>query len=133
VGFSVVWQALPALADPAPSQGKPAIIDFGRGTCLQCKEMEKVLTIKSEYGDQVEVRLVRVEESNDLVKQYKIMLVPTQIFLDAEGHEVDRHMGAWSKEDVIRKLKALKFIRQEGIPSMQRKKVVFPLVTDNVS
>jgi thioredoxin 1 len=111
VGLSMFWPSLPALAAPAHSQGKPAIYDFGRGLCIPCKEMEKVLSdIKGEYGDQVEVRLVMMEESNELFKQYKIMLVPTQIFLDAAGQEVDRHVGAWSKEDVVRKLKALKFI-----------------------
>ena len=111
-GLSMFWPPLPALAAPAPSQGKPALYDFGRGLCIPCKEMEKVLSdIKGEYGDQVEVRLVMLEKNEDLFKQYKIMLVPTQVFLDAEGKEVDRHMGAWSKDEVIKKLKELKFIQ----------------------
>lgn len=110
--FSLAWQPLPAQAGAAPSQGKPAVYDFGRGMCIPCKEMEKVLAaIKSEYGDQVEMRLVMLEKNEDLFKQYKIMLVPTQVFLDAEGKEVDRHMGAWSKDQVVNKLKELKFIR----------------------
>jgi thioredoxin 1 len=110
-GISLAWQPLPALAGVGSSQGKPAIYDFGRGMCIPCKEMEKVLAaIKAEYGDQIEVRLVMLEKNEDLFKQYKIMLVPTQVFLDAEGQEVDRHIGALSKEEVIKKLKALKFI-----------------------
>ena len=112
VGLSMVWQPSPALAGPASNPGKPALYDFGRGMCIPCKEMEKVLTdIKGEYGDQVEVRLVMMEKNEDLFKQYKIMLVPTQVFLDASGQEVDRHIGAWSKDEVINKLKELKFIR----------------------
>lgn len=111
-GFSMVWQPMPVRAASAPSQGKPALYDFGRGMCIPCKEMEKVLTsIHSEYGDQVEVRLVMLEKNEALFKQYKIMLVPTQVFLDATGKEVDRHMGAWSKDEVVKKLKELKFIR----------------------
>ena len=107
----MVWQLLPVLAAPAPSQGKPSLYDFGRGMCIPCKEMEKVLTaIKSEYGNQVEVRLVMMEKNDDLFKQYRIMLVPTQVFLDAQGHEVDRHVGAWSQDEVVSKLKELKFI-----------------------
>ena len=39
------------------------------------------------------------------------MLIPTQVFLDATGKEVDRHIGALSKEEVITKLTELKFIR----------------------
>ncbi len=111
VGWVLAWQPLPALAGPAPSQGKPALYDFGRGMCIPCKEMEKVLgDIKGEYGDQVEVRLVMMEKNEDLFKQYKIMLVPTQVFLNAEGKEVSRHIGAWSKDEVVSKLKELKFI-----------------------
>ena len=80
--------------------------------CIPCKEMEKVLTdIKGEYSDQVEVRLVMMEKNDDLFKQYKIMLVPTQVFLDASGKEVARHIGAWSKDEVVSKLKELKFIQ----------------------
>ena len=112
VGLSLVWQPSLALAGPAPNPGKPALYDFGRGMCIPCKEMEKVLTdIKGEYGDQVEVRLVMMEKNEDLFKQYKIMLVPTQVFLDASGKELDRHIGALSKDEVVKKLKELKFIR----------------------
>jgi thiol-disulfide isomerase/thioredoxin len=52
---------------PAPVRGKPALYDFGRGMCLPCKEMEKVLAaIESEYGSQIEVRLVMLEKNEDL-------------------------------------------------------------------
>ena len=37
-------------------------------------------------------------------------LIPTQVFLDASGKVVDRHIGALPKEEVIKKLKELKFI-----------------------
>ena len=111
-GLSLAWQPWPALAGPAPSPGKPALYDFGRGMCIPCKEMEKVLTdIKGEYSDQVEVRLVMMEKNEDLFNQYKLMLVPTQVFLNAEGKEVDRHIGAWSKDQVVKKLKELQFIQ----------------------
>ena len=45
------------------------------------------------------------------LRQYKIVLIPTQVFFDASGKEVDRHIGALTKEEVIKKLKELKFIR----------------------
>ena len=55
--------------------------------------------------------MVYVDKEKPLFEQYKIMLIPTQVFLDAAGKEVDRHIGALSKEEVIKKLKELKFIR----------------------
>jgi thioredoxin 1 len=67
--------------------------------------------LKPQYGDQVELRMVYSDEEKPLFEQYKIMLIPTQVFLDASGKEVDRHMGALPKEEVVQKLKELKFIR----------------------
>ena len=113
MGCLIIWQPLPTQAQgAAPSPGKPALYEFGAGYCVSCKEMAKIMAeLKPQYSDQLEVRMVYVDKEKDLFKQYKIMLIPTQVFLDAAGKEVDRHVGAWSKEEVIKKLKDLKFIR----------------------
>jgi thioredoxin 1 len=96
----------------APPQGRPALYDFGAKYCVPCKEMQKVVAeLKPKYGEQVEFRLVYSDEEMPLFKEYKIVAIPTQVFLDASGKEVDRHMGALPKEEVIKKLKELKFIR----------------------
>jgi thioredoxin 1 len=110
-GLLMVWGAMPALAGPAPSQGKPALYEFGAKTCIPCKEMKKVMAgLKGQYSDQVEFRMVYVDEEKPLFGQYKIVAIPTQVFLDASGKEVDRHLGALTKEEVVKKLKELKFI-----------------------
>ncbi len=113
VGFLLVWQPLPTLAQgSAPAKGKPALYEFGAKYCIPCKEMQKVMAeLKPQYSDQVELRMVYSDEEKPLFEQYKIMLIPTQVFLDASGKEVDRHIGALPKEEVIKKLKELKFIR----------------------
>ncbi len=112
LGLSLVWQPVQALAGPSPAPGKPALYDFGRGMCVSCKEMEKILgSIKGKYGSQVEVRLVMAEKNEDLFKQYKIMLIPTQVFLDASGKEVFRHIGVYPEKELVAKLKELKFIK----------------------
>lgn len=113
VGFLVVWPPVPTLAQgAAPSPGKPALYEFGAGYCVSCKEMAKIMDeLTPLYSDQLEVRMVYADKAKDLFQQYKIMLIPTQVFFDASGKEVDRHIGALTKEEVIRKLKELKFIR----------------------
>jgi thioredoxin 1 len=74
--------------------------------------MQKVMAdLQPQYGDQVELRMVYSDEERALFEQYKIMLIPTQVFLDASGKEVDRHIGALPKEEVVKKLTELKFIR----------------------
>jgi thioredoxin 1 len=113
VGFLAVWQAWPTLAQgSAPAPGKPALYEFGSKYCVACKEMKEVMAaLKSSHGDQVEFRMVYVDEEKPLFGQYKIVAIPTQVFLDAAGKEVDRHLGALSKEEVLKKLKEFKFIR----------------------
>ena len=111
-GFLVVWQAMPVQAQgSAAAKGKPAFYDFGAKYCIPCKEMQKVVAeLKPQYGDQVEFRLIYSDEEMPLFKEYKIVAIPTQVFLDASGKVVDQHIGALSKEEVIKKLQELKFI-----------------------
>ena len=114
MGFLAVWQPGAALAQAsAPATGKPALYEFGAGYCASCKEMEKVIAaLKTSHGGQVEFRMVYVDKEKPLFEQYKIMLIPTQVFLDASGKEVDRHMGALTKEEVLKKLQELKLINK---------------------
>ena len=113
MGFLLVWQPLPSQAQgSAPAKGKPALYEFGAKYCVPCKEMKEVMAaLKTSHGDQVEFRMVYSDEEMPLFQEYKIMLIPTQVFFDASGKELDRHIGALPKEEVIKKLKALKFIR----------------------
>ena len=112
VGFLVVWQPMPTQAQgAAPAKGKPAVYDFGAKYCVPCKEMQKVVAeLKPQYGDQVEFRMVYSDEEMPLFEKYKIVAIPTQVFFDASGKVVDQHIGALPKEELIKKLKELKFI-----------------------
>jgi thioredoxin 1 len=111
-GFLMVWGAMPIQAQGAPpAPGKPSLYEFGAKTCIPCKEMKKVMAgLKGQYSDQVDFRMVYVDEEKPLFGQYKIVAIPTQVFLDGSGKEVDRHIGALTREEVVKKLKALKFI-----------------------
>ncbi|PIU54097.1 MAG: hypothetical protein COS90_02535 [Deltaproteobacteria bacterium CG07_land_8_20_14_0_80_60_11] len=113
MGFLVVWQPVPTLAQgSAPAPGKPALYEFGAKWCVPCREMKEVMAaLKISHGDQVEFRMVYADEERPRFEQNKIVLIPTQVFFDASGKEVDRHIGALPKEEVIKKLKELKFIR----------------------
>jgi thioredoxin 1 len=112
-GFLVVWLPVPTLAQgAAPAAGKPALYEFGAKYCIPCKEMKEVMAaLKASHGDQVEFRMVYTDEEMPLFKQYKIVAIPTQVFFDASGKVVDQHIGALPKEEVLKKLKELKFIR----------------------
>jgi thioredoxin 1 len=113
LGFLLLMQPWPTQAQSStPTKGKPALYEFGSKYCIPCKEMKEVMAaLKASHGDQVEFRMVYVDEEKPMFGEYKIVAIPTQVYLDASGKEVDRHMGALSKVEVLKKLEELKFIR----------------------
>jgi thioredoxin 1 len=107
--FGIIALGLPQSGWTASN--RPALYEFGAGHCVSCKEMAKIIEeLKPSLGEKVEFRMLYADKEKPLFQQYKIMLIPTQVFLNAEGKEVDRHVGALTKEQLLAKLKELKFI-----------------------
>jgi len=94
--------------EQALSSGKPTLAEFGRGTCIPCKEMKPILeNLAVEYQDRLNVSIVSVDEYRDLTNYYRIMAIPTQIFFDSSGKEITRHIGFWPKEEIIAQLQKM--------------------------
>ena len=90
-------------ADPA-QVSLPRLIDLGADKCIPCKMMAPILEeLKKEYKDQFEVVFIDVWKNPQPGRQYKIRVIPTQIFLDGSGKELFRHEGFFSKEDILKK------------------------------
>jgi len=88
--------------------GKPTLAEFGWRNCIPCKEMKPILEeLTMEYKDKLNVVIVEVYEHKDITNQYGIMTIPTQIFFDSSGKEITRHIGFWSKEEIIVQLKKM--------------------------
>lgn len=91
--------------DKALSSGKPTLAEFGRGTCIPCKQMKPILEdLAMEYKDRLNVCIVSVDEYRDLTNYYQVMAIPTQIGFDSSGNEIFRHVGFWAKDDINAKL-----------------------------
>jgi thioredoxin 1 len=86
----------------------PRLVDLGAGKCIPCKMMAPVLKeLKKEYAGRMNVEFIDVWENPDAGKPYGIEVIPTQIFYDAEGKELFRHVGFFAKEDILGKWKEL--------------------------
>jgi thioredoxin 1 len=93
---------------PAAKAALPKLVDLGAGKCMACKMMTTVLDdLKKNHADQFQVEFIDVWEQPDAAKPYKINLIPTQIFLAADGKELFRHEGFFSKADILAKWKEL--------------------------
>lgn len=98
----------PVATDPiskAVATGRPVLVDFGRGTCIPCKKMAPILAeLKQEYAGRVEVLVLDLDEYYELARKVGIQMIPTQIFYDARGLEVGRHIGFMEKDSIIAQL-----------------------------
>lgn len=65
---------------------KPAIIDFWAAWCGPCKQIAPVLEeIATEYGDDIYVYKVNVDEETELAQAFGIRSIPTLLFVPMKG------------------------------------------------
>ena len=95
-----------ASADPATTAKLPRLVDLGAGKCIPCKQMKPILDeLTKEYAGQFAVEFIDVWENKDAGEKYGIRMIPTQIFFAADGKELFRHEGFFSKKDILAKWK----------------------------
>ncbi len=106
-------EVLPATsyAQLMPLVGQQAmLLEFGSTTCASCVEMGKLLRkVKNEYP-QAHVYFIEVHNDQQSTRNYGIQMIPTQIYLNTKGEEIDRHIGVVNYEQLIAKLKSEKII-----------------------
>jgi thioredoxin 1 len=97
-----------AKATPGTSAKLPRMVDLGAGKCIPCKAMAPILEgLKKEYAGRMDVEFIDVWKNPNAGKAYSIEMIPTQIFFDATGKELFRHVGFYGKEDILGKWKEL--------------------------
>ncbi|MFW6126888.1 MAG: thioredoxin family protein [Thermodesulfobacteriota bacterium] len=100
--------ALGATVDP----DKPVIYEFARRLCPVCLKNSLVLKdVQAKSSDRIDLRFIYIDTEEHLFRRYDVTFVPTQVFLDASGMEVDRHEGPLTEAELIAILKRLNFIR----------------------
>ena len=102
--------ATPAEVKALAPQGKalPRLVDLGAGKCIPCKMMKPILDdLKTNYAGTFKTEFIDVWVDADAATPYNINLIPTQIFFGADGKELFRHEGFFSKEDILNKWKEL--------------------------
>jgi len=79
----------------------PKMWDFGSTTCLPCKTMKEVLDpMMAGYKGKVDIRIINVYEETELTKQFRIVTIPTQVFIDVDGKELFRHIGVYPRDSI---------------------------------
>jgi thioredoxin 1 len=88
----------------------PKLVDLGATKCIPCIKMAPILEeLKKEYAGVFDVEFIDVwqKENAKKAEDFKIETIPTQVFLDEKGKELWRHVGFFSKEEILAKWKDL--------------------------
>lgn len=93
---------------PAAAAALPRLLDLGSDKCVPCKAMAPALEeLKKEYAGKLIVEFIDVWKNPEAAQKEMVEIIPTQIFYDANGKELFRHTGFFSKEDMLAKWQEL--------------------------
>ena len=85
---------------------KLVIVDFWATWCGPCRMLSPILDqVEEEMQDQITVVKVNVDDADEIAAQYRIMSIPTLLFVK-NGQIVDKTVGAMPKPALVEKIKA---------------------------
>lgn len=99
--------ATDAVVRQALASGRPTVIDLGARTCIPCKKMAPILeALAVENRGKAGVLFIDVHEDRTAAGTFRVQMIPTQIFFDARGREVKRHIGFMDRAAIVAGLRA---------------------------
>jgi thiol-disulfide isomerase/thioredoxin len=84
------------------------LLQFSSAFCAPCRTTKSILGhIADEHADVAHIE-IDAEANLDLVRQLNILSTPTTIFLNRDGEEIARAVGAPKRDQVLNALAAIK-------------------------
>jgi len=88
--------------------GQPRLVELGTAICIPCMMMAPVLNeLRQEYPGRLQVESIETALNPGAKTEYDAPFCATQIFIGASGKELFRHVGFFSKQDILAKWKEL--------------------------
>jgi thioredoxin 1 len=109
-GAFFVWAPARAVgpAMVVPVKGMVTLVDVGAASCIPCKMMAPILEkLEKKYEGKAAVVFIDVRHYPDQARRLGIQGIPTQIFYDANGKEVQRHIGYMSEAAIVAQFKKM--------------------------
>jgi thioredoxin 1 len=88
-----------------PVKGMVTMVDLGATECVPCKMMAPIMEkMEKKYQGKAAIVFIDVWKNREQAPRFGIRAIPTQIFYDAEGREVSRHVGFMSEAAIVEQL-----------------------------
>ena len=94
--------------------GKPVLVDFWAEWCAPCRMLAPTVeAVAQQFSETANVVKLNVDDNPSTAQRYGIKGIPTLI-LFREGKEVERVVGATSKESITRMIDKYVSVRAAG-------------------
>lgn len=95
-----------AVLNKAKAENKIVMLELGSIGCIPCEQMKPVMQkLRDTYAGKLEVIFIDVRQDNKTGRRFGANMIPTQVFLDAQGKEFHRHIGFYAYEEIAPVLK----------------------------
>jgi len=94
-----------AVKKPAKQKARITFLEIGSEKCIPCRMMQPVMKeIEDKYKGKVVVVFYDVSGTmgSMVARQYRVSMIPTQVFLDDQRKEFFRHTGFYPASEIAK-------------------------------
>lgn len=96
------WSQNMHVVEKGVSSGLPMLLELGSHKCPPGRQMIPILDeLRAKYATKFQIKYIDVWQDRAAASEYGVRKIPTQIFYDRNGKEVFRHVGFYSKKDIL--------------------------------
>jgi thioredoxin 1 len=79
--------------------GRPVMLEVGADYCTACQAMKKMIDALQQEHPDAAIYMINANKEREAAGKLGVKMIPTQIFYDASGEEIFRHVGGYGEAE----------------------------------